>query len=78
MGKGRSRAVRGAGGRPQVVTPEKTRKAEADLALFARDAMRGAPHLEPRLSLTITVESSIPDSWPKKKMAAMAEKPNTG
>ena len=63
-GKGRPRFVRATG---RTFTPAATRNAEADLALFARDAMRGRPPLVGPVSISIHATYTPPASWSQKK-----------
>ena len=72
VAKGRGRAVNTPGG-ARVITPEKTRKWEADARMEARRQMdRAEPFTQP-LSISIIVTIAPPKSWPNWKREAALE-----
>lgn len=69
VAKGRGRAVNTPGG-ARVITPEKTRRWEADARMEARRQMDGEDPLENPLFIVIQVTIAPPKSWPKWKREA--------
>jgi len=68
--KGRGRAVALPGGRTRVVTPQKTRRWEADARDIARFQMIGRELFTGCLQVTISCALPIPPSWPPWKREA--------
>lgn len=72
VGKGRPRAYKMRSGHIGTYTPEKTRNYEGYMKWCASDAMRDRPRFEEAVSMTVTAEMGIPESWSGKKQR-MAE-----
>lgn len=74
VAKGRARSVtrRGKGGASYIahITPEKTERYEARVAVFAQQAMAGAQPAEGAVSLSVQAYFPIPASWSKKRQQA--------
>lgn len=68
VAKGRARAT-SIGGRARMYTPAKTERYESRVALFAREAMKGAEPMSAPLSVRITAVLPIPASWSKRRQA---------
>ena len=79
VAKGRGRAVNTSRG-ARVVTPEKTRKWEADARAEARRQMDQAAPFDQPLSVSIDVTFAPPKSWPnwKREAALAGHIPHTG
>jgi Holliday junction resolvase RusA-like endonuclease len=67
VGKGRPRFGNG-----RAYTPARTRKAEADIAIMAKSAMRGRQALAGPVVLDVRAFFPIPPSWPKWKRDSAA------
>lgn len=74
VAKGRARSVtrRGKGGASYIahITPEKTERYEARVAVFAQQAMAGTQPEEGAVSLSVRAYFPIPASWSKKRQQA--------
>lgn len=84
VAKGRARSVtrRGKGGASYIahITPEKTEQYEARVAVFAQQAMAGAPLIDGPCELDLSIFVRIPESWSQKKKTEAANgsiKPTT-
>ncbi|MDR2858434.1 MAG: RusA family crossover junction endodeoxyribonuclease [Novosphingobium sp.] len=75
VAKGRPRVGRSASGHVRTFTPARTVAYEGLIALAGQQAMAGAPPIEGAISVTAFAHFPIPKSWPKKRLAAHADKP---
>ena len=74
VAKGRPRAST-LHGHVRLLTPEKTQRYEARVALFGAQAMNGREPFGGAVGVMLRVYFDPPKSWPKKRLAANADKP---
>lgn len=69
VAKGRPRAA-SIGGKARLFTPDRTLRYEAQVALFAKQAMAGRAPISAAVIVEMTATFPVAASWPKKRQAA--------